>query len=182
LDPDKNFTDDQLWSVLFRVGLGPKIKSLEKQLNEPCAEFGENFSQGERQLICIARALLRRDIKILVLDEATASMDGQTDDLVQKAIRASNEQGLTVFTIAHRLQTIADSDLVCVMKDGHVAEFGPPEKLYLDDGLFTKMANVANLSYPLPQEMDLAPISSKDRVEASLMGPHGTNGGIETEV
>ncbi|CAN0273183.1 unnamed protein product, partial [Hapterophycus canaliculatus] len=86
------------------------------------SEGGENLSLGQRQLVCLARAVLRRN-KILVMDEATANVDVDTDSLIQEAIR-KEFSGCTVLTIAHRLNTIMDSDRILVMQDGKVRETG----------------------------------------------------------
>ena len=103
-------------------------------------EGGTNFSAGERQLICMARALLRKT-KVLVMDEATASIDGQTDAKIQTMIRKSFE-GCTLLIIAHRLVTIIDADMVICMDEGRVAESGPPSKLLEnEDGIFTSLVN-----------------------------------------
>eukprot|EP01035_Chromulina_nebulosa_P016703 gene16703-biopygen14220 len=101
-------------------------------------EAGENFSVGQRQLMCIGRALLRQP-KILVLDEATASIDNETDDLIQRMVRTVF-QGCTVLTIAHRLNTIIDCDKIMVLDAGNLAEFDSPHLLLQkEDGLFRSL-------------------------------------------
>ena len=127
LDPFTKHTDAEIWSVLDQVNMKDHVTTLPGKLSEEVAEGGDNFSTGQRQLICIARALLRKP-KILVLDEATASIDNETDEMIQRMVRV-NFKDCTVLTIAHRLNTIIDSDRVIVMDGGLMAEFGPPEAL-----------------------------------------------------
>lgn len=140
IDPFNRHTDDELWQVLKKVQMDEVIGALPKGLLEEVAEGGENFSQGQRQLLCIARSLLRKP-KILVMDEATASIDNATDSVVQEMIR-ENFKDATVLTIAHRLNTIMDSDRVLVLDDGRIAEFASPEELLSrDDSLFKAMTD-----------------------------------------
>lgn len=108
------------------------VRALPGGLAEPVAEGGDSLSQGEKQLLCIARALLRR-AQILVLDEATSACDPATDEAIQRALRAECAlHGTTVLTIAHRLHTILDFDKVLVMRAGRVAEFASPAELLAD--------------------------------------------------
>jgi ATP-binding cassette subfamily C (CFTR/MRP) protein 1 len=127
LDPFSTKSQDELWQSLYKVKLGEVVASLPYGLDELVAEGGENFSQGQRQLLCIARSLLRHP-KILVMDEATASIDNATDALIQEMIR-SNFEKATVLTIAHRLNTIMDSDRILVLSKGEIVEFDTPSSL-----------------------------------------------------
>lgn len=138
LDPFELYTDVQIWDVLESVDMKEHVTSLPGKLSEEVAEGGDNFSTGQRQLICIARALLRKP-KILVLDEATASIDNETDEMIQKMVRI-NFKECTVLTIAHRLNTIIDSDRIIVMDAGLIAEIGPPETLLdMEGGAFRSL-------------------------------------------
>lgn len=153
MDPFAKATDDELWEVLKKVQMGEAIAALPKGLDEEVAEGGENFSQGQRQLLCIARSLLRKP-KILVMDEATASIDNETDALIQRMIR-ENFQDATILTIAHRLNTIMDSDRILVLDDGRIAELDTPENLLgKEDGHFKAMVEKSRAAHSITIDED----------------------------
>ncbi|KAG1679179.1 Canalicular multispecific organic anion transporter 2 [Nymphon striatum] len=144
LDPFEKNTDEELWYVLELTNLKSYIDTVNNGLDYMIAENGENLSVGQRQLVCLARALLRKS-KILVLDEATASVDLGTDDIIQETIRTAFKNH-TVITIAHRLNTIMDSTRILVLEDGCIKEFDSPQVLLSNkDSSFYKLAKDANL-------------------------------------
>jgi len=143
LDPFDKHTDEQLWSALEVTHLKNFVIGLEKGLQHHILRAGENMSAGQRQLVCLARALLRKS-KVLVLDEATAAVDLETDELIQQTIRREFADR-TVLTVAHRLITIMDYDRIMVLRDGSVAEFGSPSELLSQRGVFFIMARDAGL-------------------------------------
>ncbi|KAM9556809.1 multidrug resistance-associated protein 1 isoform 5-T6 [Guaruba guarouba] len=143
LDPFDQHSDEDIWRSLELAHLKNFVSSLPDKLNHDCAEGGENLSVGQRQLVCLARALLRKS-KILVLDEATAAVDLETDKLIQSTIKSQFEE-CTVLTIAHRLNTIMDYTRVLVLDRGEVVECDSPEHLLQQKGIFYSMAKDSGL-------------------------------------
>ena len=138
LDPFNRFPDQAIWTALDEVQLMKKVSKLDGQLYYCVGEGGSGFSVGERQLLCLARALLQK-CKILVLDEATANVDYKTDQLIQQVIRQKFTK-CTVLTIAHRVNTIMDYDKVVVLDQGHVVEYGDPRVLRgAENGFFSRL-------------------------------------------
>uniref|UniRef100_A0A3B5KW76 ATP-binding cassette, sub-family C (CFTR/MRP), member 8 n=1 Tax=Xiphophorus couchianus TaxID=32473 RepID=A0A3B5KW76_9TELE len=127
LDPEMKATDEMLWEALEIAQLKPVVKTLPGGLDAVVTEGGENFSQGQRQLFCLARAFVRKS-SILIMDEATASIDMATESILQKVVMTSFADR-TVVTIAHRVHTILNADLVIVMKRGIILEYDRPQAL-----------------------------------------------------
>ncbi|CAK6954010.1 ATP-binding cassette sub-family C member 4-like [Scomber scombrus] len=138
LDPFRQHTDEDLWNALQEVQMKAVVEELPNKLEMMLTESGSNFSVGQRQLVCLARAILRKN-RILIIDEATANVDPRTDSLIQQTIR-DKFQECTVLTIAHRLNTIIDSDRILVLDAGRIQEYDEPYVLLQNqDGLFYQM-------------------------------------------
>lgn len=152
VDPFDEFDEESILAALQRVELIPadidasshegSMENLNfnifSDLTSPVSEGGLNFSQGQRQLICLARALLKRN-RVVFMDEATASVDFETDEAIQKTI-ATEFADCTILCIAHRLRTVIEYDRVLVLDDGEIAEFASPlDLLNTPDSLFNKM-------------------------------------------
>ncbi|KAJ1900762.1 hypothetical protein LPJ81_003879, partial [Coemansia sp. IMI 209127] len=142
LDPFGNYADQEIWDALQHAHLAEFIRSKDEGLDFAVSQGGDNFSVGQRQLICLARALLKR-AKVLVLDEATAAIDNSTDAIIQESIRKEFKD-CTVLTIAHRLNTVIDSDMVLVLDGGRVGEYDTPQNLLANESsLFFKLVEEA---------------------------------------
>ena len=140
LDPFNEYTDTDLWNVLEQVQLKDKVIGLEGQLQFTVSDAGSNFSVGEKQLFCLARALVRNN-KVLMLDEATSNVDMLTDSIIQRIIRTQFKDA-TVLMIAHRLNTIIDADSIIVMGNGRVKEYGTPWLMLQDpNGYLARLVN-----------------------------------------
>ena len=167
LDPFTQHTDAELYECLSRVhlinnGLGQpdSISTINNtnmflDLSCPISESGGNLSQGQQQLLCIARALLANS-KIIVLDEATSAIDVATDTLIQRSIREWFTDK-TLIVIAHRLSTVADFDRILVLDNGQVVEFGTPCELWKTGGAFRSMCESTSES-------------EKERIRKSIIG------------
>ena len=163
LDPFDEYSDDSLFEVLQHVGLySSMVKNYSshslssnggissdnpvkgrtepiKSLADSVTEGGTNYSVGQRQLMVIARAMLT-GASVVIMDEATASVDGETDQRIQRVFREVFKNA-TCITVAHRLNTIMDSDLVLVMDDGRAAEFNTPSSLLSRGGMFKALVD-----------------------------------------
>ncbi|GAB4862031.1 ATP-binding cassette sub- C member 9 [Ancistrocladus abbreviatus] len=138
LDPLQQHTDTEIWEALDKCQLGDLVRAKEGKLESTVVENGENWSVGQRQLFCLGRVLLKQS-SILVLDEATASVDSATDGVIQKII-SQEFKDRTIVTIAHRIHTVIDSDLVLVLSEGRIAEYDSPSKLIeREDSFFSRL-------------------------------------------
>ncbi|CAL5028383.1 unnamed protein product [Urochloa decumbens] len=127
LDPLNEYSDQRVWEILDKCQLGDIVQQSPKKLDSTVTENGENWSVGQRQLFCLGRVLLKRS-NVLILDEATASVDSATDAIIQETIR-KEFRDCTVLTIAHRIHTVIDNDLILVFSDGRIIEYDTPSRL-----------------------------------------------------
>ncbi|PRQ51289.1 putative xenobiotic-transporting ATPase [Rosa chinensis] len=137
LDPLGLYSDNEIWRALEKCQLQATVNSLPNLLDSSVSDEGENWSAGQRQLFCLGRVLLKRN-RILVLDEATASIDSGTDATLQRIIRQEFSE-CTVITVAHRVPTVIDSDKVMVLSDGKLVEYEEPSKLLDTNSYFSKL-------------------------------------------
>ncbi|CAL5018225.1 unnamed protein product [Urochloa decumbens] len=137
IDPIGQYSDAEIWQALKRCQLKDIVASKPEKLDAPVADSGENWSVGQRQLLCLGRVILKRS-KILFMDEATASVDSQTDATIQKITRREFSS-CTILSIAHRIPTVMDCDRVMVMDEGLVKEFDTPSRLIEQPSLFAAM-------------------------------------------
>ncbi|XP_018010740.1 ATP-binding cassette sub-family C member 4-like [Hyalella azteca] len=143
LDPFNEYSDDQLWNALNEVQMKEAVQASPDGLDHTVEEGGSNLSVGQRQLVCLARAILSHN-RILLIDEATANVDSKADELIQQTIREKFKQ-CTVLTVAHRLQTIMDSTRVMVISDGKIQELDAPHSLLQDRAsLFSRLVRQAD--------------------------------------
>ena len=144
LDPYGRYSDDELWLALERTSMKEAAMDLPGRLDGEVQECGQNFSIGQKQLLCLTRALLLKS-SIIVMDEATANIDLETDEQIQQTLRENFKQN-TLITIAHRINTIIDYDRIIVMDSGEVVEQGPPAVLMSrEDSIFASLASEAGI-------------------------------------
>jgi ABC-type multidrug transport system fused ATPase/permease subunit len=166
LDPFGKHSDEGIMEALESVRLGSTSVDAVTLLSTKLEEGGSNYSVGERQLLNLARALLSQP-KLLVLDEATASIDGETDAFIQRMLR-TRFPNTTLVTIAHRLNTIMDYDYVLVMDKGRAAEFDSPDKLLsMKGGVFSELVNATGAESSKALR-DLAVEAASRREQGSL--------------
>ncbi|NWR69627.1 MRP1 protein, partial [Centropus unirufus] len=144
LDPLNQYTDADIWTALELTQLKNFVADLPDQLEYQCTDQGENLSTGQKQLVCLARALLRK-AKILILDEATAAVDLETHLQIQSTLRTQFKDS-TVLTIAHRINTVMDCDRILVLENGQIAEFDTLEHLIAQKGLFYRLMEESGLA------------------------------------
>ncbi|XP_042949303.1 ABC transporter C family member 3-like isoform X6 [Carya illinoinensis] len=126
-DPLEDYADEKIWEALDKCQLGDEIRKKEEKLDSAVTENGENWSMGQRQLVCLGRVLLKKS-KVLVLDEATASVDTATDNMIKETLR-QHFSNCTIITIAHRITSVIDSDMVLLLNNGLIEEYDSPTRL-----------------------------------------------------
>jgi len=169
LDPTGTHKEAELWESLEAVQMREYVEGQPDKLNMPITKGGENLSVGQRQLVCMSRALLRKS-RVMVLDEATASTDVTSDAIIQRRLRELT--GVTQLTIAHRLNTVLDSSRILVLDKGQVAEFDTPARLLANpESRFAKL--VADSAASEGEAAAPAPVTSAPAAAASS----GSGGG-----
>ena len=137
-DPRGEHSDKEIYKVLKKIGFDEFVKKKKFKLSHTISENGSNLSIGEKQLICITRAILRKS-KIVILDEATSNIDFKHEEIVQKAIDQLLKNS-TLISIAHRIKTVLNSDKILVLENGEVKEFDKPDVLLKDkNSLFSEL-------------------------------------------
>ncbi|KAK1310242.1 ABC transporter C family member 3 [Acorus calamus] len=151
LDPLEEYTDEQVWEAIDRCQLGDEVRKKEGKLDSSVSENGENWSVGQRQLVCLGRVILKKS-KVLVLDEATASVDTATDSLIQKTLRRQFSDS-TVITIAHRITSVLDNDMVLLLENGKILEYDTPSNLLENkSSAFAKLVAEYTAAYGRPDD------------------------------
>lgn len=163
LDPFGTSSDEKLLDALASVRMLSTGRGIE-YLDSRVEEGGANYSVGERSLLVLARAILAKP-KLLLMDEATANIDGETDSFIQKMLR-TRFQSTTLLTIAHRLDTIMDYDKIIVMADGKLAEFGSPLELIEENGIFRELVDATGEGASSLIQMARSAAEEKERREA----------------
>ena len=144
IDPLEKSDDNEIIKVMEKIGFDYIIKRDKQGLNQEIAEGGSNLSVGEKQLICITRAILRKS-KIIIMDEATASIDYKTEEIIQKAVSEILNDS-TFITIAHRIKTILNYDRILTLDNGKIVDFDTPKNLLNDKkSLFYELYSKSNL-------------------------------------
>ena len=138
---DRSIDEAAVWSALETVGAAEFVRALPEGIRADVAERGNTFSQGERQLLAFARALVTQP-DVLVLDEATANIDSHAEAKLQRALHLAL-RGRTALVVAHRLSTVRDADLILVIERGRVTERGSHQQLLAEDGTYAKMVRQA---------------------------------------
>ncbi|CAG8560785.1 11267_t:CDS:10, partial [Racocetra persica] len=183
LDPFGKCTDEEIWNALEAVHLDGKVKSMPDRLGTAVLESGKKFSLGQRQLFCIARALLKKT-NILVLDEATSAVDAATDRLIQDTIKLHFADH-TVLTIAHRLNTIVDADRILCLNEGRVAEFDTLSNLLNDPNGFLYQLVVhsgPDIAQRLREKVGIHDESSSSKnVDNNSINPPNTSDTIDNQ-
>jgi ATP-binding cassette, subfamily C (CFTR/MRP), member 1 len=137
LDLQRDHSDDEIWSILAQIGFKEFVSCQSQQLDALVEENGDNLSVGQRQLLCLGRALLANPY-IMIMDEATASLDEESDQMIQNCIKMFPN---TVISIAHRLNTVIDFDRVLVLQNGVVVDYDIPHNLLSRPGVFSNMCD-----------------------------------------